>query len=235
MILLHHSWIISPLIFVLIFPVIFVPAVNLDWSSAITVKDYRWKAVKSELRNLNTEEKYRSNTFLGGINIRGGITSVSLRSTPPIDFDFFNGSRLDLFVVVEGDMVITLPKYNSDYHLCLLPTILNNVSFFEVLFEEKRLLENLTSSIYVNSSFSDSIAIVSMKYNDILDIQYEWDTATGILLRKEVTSPSGHRLLVIPTDDVTISHASFLPALISLSLFTKWLTFRKKKIDSIME
>lgn len=186
-------------IVLLIFPIAAIEGTQPQWSSDITVKSYYWKASKSELRNLDTEEQYKDSYLIGGANIPGGGTSVSLMSEPPDDFDFFNGSRLDLQVVIEGDMVLELSQspYDTDYHLFLLPIKVDNRSFFEVLFEEKRLLENLTRSVYLNSSIKDTKAIVFLKYDDILDIQYEWDTSSGILVRKEVRAPSGLQLIVI--------------------------------------
>jgi len=168
-----------------------------EWSSAITVKDYHWTASKSELRDLDTPERYHNRNLLGGINLPGGVNTISLTVEPPNPFNFFNGSRLDLSVVVEGDMDIGFPQYGSDFHLLLLPIKINDSNFFKALFDERQLLENLTHSRYLNSSVTGSTAIAFLKYNDILDIQYIWDTSTGILTRKEVTASSGYQLIVV--------------------------------------
>lgn len=222
--LFAHIVLVNLTIILLISPIAAIEGAPSQWSSAITVKSYHWKASKSELRNLwDSEEQYRDTYLIGGKNIRGGGTSVSLKSDPPDDFDFFNGSRLDLYVIIEGDMAIDeLPQYSTDYHLLLLPMKINNDSFFEVLFEEKDLLENLTHSIYVSSLITDTIARAYLKYNNVLDIQYEWDTTTGLLMRKEVTSPSGLQLIVVPGKGNLMPGWNFPIALIAVLIVVLW-------------
>lgn len=178
-------------------PLFPVQGVTAEWSPAIIVKTYSWYASKSELRNLKTMEQYRDRYLIGGKNVPGGGNEVSLMSAPPANFSFFNGSRLDLDVTVEGDIGIGPLQFGSDFHLCLLPLRTNNSNFFEVLFTERKLLENLTHSSYLNSSITNNMATVFLKYHDILDVQYQWDTTTGILVRKEVTAPSGLQLVVV--------------------------------------
>ncbi|MFX0087885.1 MAG: hypothetical protein ACFFAU_19695, partial [Candidatus Hodarchaeota archaeon] len=36
-----------------------------------------------------------------------------------------------------------------------------------------------------------------VKYHDLLDVHYQWDVTTGILVCKEVTAPSGLQLIVV--------------------------------------
>jgi hypothetical protein len=204
------------ILLLLVFPVP-IEGVQSDWSSSIAIKHFRWKAVKSELRDLKTQEEYDETYLIGGINIPGGINAIYLNSPPPSDFDFFNGSRLDLRVTIEGDMAIDLPQYGSDYHLLLLPISIDNRSFFEVLFENTELLENLTCSTYLNSSITDTTAQSYLKFNDLLDVYYEWDIATGVLVRKEVTAPSGLQLILVPTNQVSISGWNF--PLVLLTVF----------------
>lgn len=167
-----------------------------EWSSEIVSKTYHWYAEKSELRDIEGNESYR-NGMLGGWNIPGGDNAVHLRSTPPDDFDIFAGDRLDFLWTVEGDMGIWVTD-NSDIHLTILPVRMNGTDFFEQLFSEQVTLENLTQSEFVNSTIEASRATATLKYNDILDVVYVWDTSTGLLARKEVTAPSGKQLVVVP-------------------------------------
>jgi hypothetical protein len=209
--------VITTLILLLLVSPISSKGVQVEWSSSMTIKHFRWKAVKSELRDLRTEEQYQEMYLVGGLNDIGGITSMYLNSTPPNDFDFFNGSRLDLQqITIHGDMAIDLPPYGSDFHLLLLPISIDNRSFFEVLFENTELLENLTCSTYLNSSITGTTAQSYLKFNDLLDVYYEWDTTTGILVRKEVTAPSGLQLILVPTNQVSIPGWNFSLVLLTV-------------------
>lgn len=223
----HAYLVITTLTLLLLVSPISIEGVQSEWSSSITIKYFRWKAVKSELRDLKTQEQYHETFLIGGINIPGGINAIKLNNTPPSDFDFFNGSRLDLQVTIEGDMGIFLPQYGSDFHLLLLPISINNMSFFEGLFEKTELLENLTHSIYLNSSITDTTARSYLKYNSVLDIQYEWDITTGILMRKEVTAPSGLQLIVEPTSEISIPGWNFPIVLITVLIVIWWHTKRR--------
>ncbi len=192
------------MIFLVLSPLVPTQGVTSEWSSAIAVNsEYHWRAAKSELRDLKTEEQYAADTveswsLVGGINLPNGGIRLELRSPSPSDFNFFNGSRLNIDCTIEGDTGPHLTDDGSDFHLLLLPLKMDNTSFFELLFSEKHLLENLTHSIYLNSSISNSKAAVWLKYNQIHDVKYEWDITTGLLSRKEVTAPSGLQLVVIP-------------------------------------
>jgi len=95
-------------------------------------------------------------------------------------------------------MSISVGKFSNDYHLLILPINVNGTNFFELLFGQTELLENLTHSIYINSSISNNNAVLSLKYNNSLDVRYEWDITTGLLKRKSVISPSGLQLIVVP-------------------------------------
>lgn len=192
------------LLFLLFIPIISPSvATRSEWSSAITVDtEYHWKASKSELRDLKTEEQYAPDTLerwtlIGGINVPNGGIRLELRSPPQMDFNFFNGSRLNADYTIEGDTGPHLTDNGSDFHLLLLPLKMDNTSFFELLFNKVQLLESLTHSTYLNSSISNSKAAVWLKYNQIHNVKYEWDITTGLLSRKEVTAPSGLQLVVI--------------------------------------
>ena len=185
-------------------PLIISRANESEWSSEITIdKEYFWKASKSELRDLKTEERYAAGLIeswylIGGINLPNGGIHLSILSPPPIDFNFFEGSRLAIDCSIEGDTGPHINDTGSDFHLLALPLKMDNTSFFEQLFDEKQLLESLTHSVYLNSSIFNTTAVVWLKYNEIHDVKYEWDTTTGLLARKEVIAPSGLRLVVIP-------------------------------------
>ncbi|UCG00424.1 MAG: hypothetical protein JSW11_12340 [Candidatus Heimdallarchaeota archaeon] len=224
-----HFVIITLTLLLLASPTISIEGVQSEWSSSITVKRFRWKALKSELRDLDTQEQYRENYLIGGINIPGGINTIALRAIPPNDFDFFNGSRLDLSVTIEGDISLDpLPQNGSDYHLLLLPIKIDNKSFFEVLFAKTGLLENLTHSIFLNSSITDTIARSSLKYNGVLDILYEWDITTGLLVRKEVTAPSGLQLIIVPTSEISVPGWNLPIVLLTVLIINWWHKKRKK-------
>jgi hypothetical protein len=179
-------------------------AIKSEWSPSITANtEYHWKASKSELRDLKTEERYATDsreswTLIGGINLPNGGIRLELRSPPSTGFNFFNGSRLNFRCTIEGDTGPHLTVNGSDFHLLILPLTMNNISFFDHLFKEITLLENLTHASYLNSSISISHATVWLKYNEIHDVKYEWDITTGLLSRKEVIAPSGLRLVIIP-------------------------------------
>jgi hypothetical protein len=213
-------------------PIIIVKSVDSEWSPEIKVGKYYWKAIKAELRDLHTEERYgdikEQWSLIGGINIPNGGIEVDLRSKPPMNFNFINGSRLregkNVYFTVEGDMGPHLTDNGSDFHLLFLPIKFDNISFFMSLFDEIQLLESLTHSSYINSTITNTRAIACFKYNQTLDVKYEWDVDTGILTRKEVTAPSGKQLIVIPgkgspyAQDITIE----IQALIFVTLYLTW-------------
>jgi hypothetical protein len=209
------------------FAVPLISGTTTEWSSEISVKTYHWMAEKSELRDLETNERYIYG--LGGLNIPDGDNAISIKSTPSNLFDIFAGDRLDLSYVVEGDMVMP-PDINNDLHLLFLPLTINGTSTFELLFSERNTLENLTQCVFVNSTIETDRVIATLKYNDIHDVVYEWDTSTGLLLKKEVTAPSGLQLLVIPGRGIgffALSPDPIVLTTISLAvLFVIFLLFR---------
>lgn len=166
-----------------------------QWSPEIRSQTYHWKAEKAELRDIEGDERYWEYSLLGGINVEGGDNAIRLRSVPTI-YDLFAGDRLNISWTVEGDSGI-FANNDSDIHLTLLPLSINETNTFELLFSEQETLELLTHSVFVNSTIETERAIAMLKYNDILDVVYEWDTSSGILTRKEVTAPSGRQLVVV--------------------------------------
>jgi hypothetical protein len=168
--------------------------------------------------------------MIGGINIPGGICTIRLRSNPSTSFHFLNDSRLKIDVTV-GDIVILITNYNTDFHLALLPLKVSDSNFFEVLFNEKNLLENLTKSIFVDSEITDTTAIASLKYNDVLDVHYEWDVMTGILIKKKVGAPSGLQLLVELTDQVSIPGWDYPIFLVAIFILILTSNGRRKKMN----
>ncbi|MFW9856193.1 MAG: hypothetical protein ACFFFG_14170 [Candidatus Thorarchaeota archaeon] len=80
----------------------------------------------------------------------------------------------------------------------LLPIAADNRSFFESLFNATALLESMTRATLLNATISNTTALAWFKYQQILDVKYEWSAQTGILIRKEITAPSGRQLVVIP-------------------------------------
>jgi len=122
-------------------------------------------------------------------------------------------------------------KFYSDYHLLILPINVNGTNFFELLFEQTELLQNLTHSIYINSSIINGIAALNLTYNSALDIEYQWDITTGLLIKKSVISPSGLKLIIVPGIGrrfMTIPSYSLL--IISLSIIIgSLITFKKNQ------
>ena len=191
--------ILTLIVLLLTSPFVTIDGTEVEWFAATTEeRSHHWLPADSNLKKLNTEERYAGSQFVGGTAIRGGDIEIGLLSAPPTNFDFFNGSRLDMIASIEGDMGINTPPYNSDFHLLLLPLKIDNISFFERLFAEKLLLENLTHSVFFNSTITTTSAIAHLKYNDILNVKYEWDLSSGKLSRKEVNAPSGNGLVVVP-------------------------------------
>ncbi len=167
-------------------------ATTTEWSSEIVSKTYHWKAEKSELRHVVEYDE----DMLGSLNVAGGDNAIHLRSIPPT-FDIFAGERLDIDWTMEYDMLMYVPD-DSDLHLLFLPLSMNGTNFFELLFSEQETLETLARSDFVNSTIETDKATATLKYNDSLDVVYKWDTSTGLLSRKEVTTSDGLQLIVVP-------------------------------------
>jgi hypothetical protein len=165
-----------------------------EWSSSFSTSPFNWK---STLNQFSDSGLYTDGELVGGINSPGGDIQIGVHSIPSSNFSFFEGDRLDLGISLEGDVVITVSKFKSDYHLLFLPINVNGTNFFELLFEQIELLENLTHSIYINSSISGGVAALNLKYNNSLDVRYEWSITTGLLTRKSVISPSGLKLIIV--------------------------------------
>jgi hypothetical protein len=205
---------------------------QVTWSNEIiNSESHYWKATRSQLRDLSTEEKYDENHMVGGINVPRGGTQLYIENYNGT-FDFINGDRLDIFLVVEGDMIIETPDYVCDYHLLLLPIKINITNFFDLLFEHVDLLENLTQSKYISSNINSNLGYLKMKVNNSLNSTYIWDVTKGILLSKTVVGLSGRSLHVeyIGTD----RNPSLLPIdTISLNLaFLMLIVFYRKFISN---
>ena len=105
--------------------------VQTEWSPAISEKEYyNWFVSKSEF-------EYDEYDLIGGINMLRGDILFYIRSNPLENFNFFNGSRLDLRVLIEGDAFLTITQYNTDCHLFLLPIKMGSENFFKLLFNEQ--------------------------------------------------------------------------------------------------
>ena len=166
-----------------------------EWTASISTSHYNWK---STLNQFSDTDLYPDGDLVGGINSPGGDIQINLKSIPNNNFSFFEGDRLDFSIGLEGDVAIEVSKFNSDYHLLILPINVNGTNFSELLFEQTELLQNLTHSIYINSSIINDIATLNLKYNSTLDIEYQWDITTGLLMKKSVISQSGLKLIIVP-------------------------------------
>ncbi len=187
-------------IFIVIFGILASQSIMLvggstEWIASISTSHYNWK---STLNQFSGTDLYPDGDLVGGINSPGGDIQISLKSIPCNNFSFFEGDRLDFSIGLEGDVAIEVSKFNSNYHLLILPINVNGTNFFELLFEQTELLQNLTHSIYINSSIINDIATLNLKYNSTLDIEYQWDITTGLLMKKSVISPSGLKLIIVP-------------------------------------
>jgi len=201
-----------------------------EWSASASTSIFNWKTTLSQLRD---NRLYYDWDLVGSINLPGGGIRVTVNSIPSNNFSFFEGDRLDFWITVEGDMVISVGKFSSDYHLLILPISVNGTNFFELLFGQTELLENLTHSIYINSSISNNIAALNLKYNNSLDVRYEWDIRTGLLKKKSVISPSGLQLIVVPGLGIGFTIPTYYPAIIYLSIIIGILIIGKKTLKSI--
>lgn len=187
-----------------------------EWSASISTSPYHWK---STLNKFSDADLYPDGELVGGINSPGGDIQINLKSIPSNNFNFFEGDRLDFLIGLEGDVAIEVSKFNSDYHLLILPINVNGTNFFELLFEQTELLQNLTHSIYINSSIVNDIATLNFKFNNTLDVRYEWDITTGLLTRKSVISPSGPKLIIVPgIGRRFLFIPTYYPAIIYLSI-----------------
>ena len=194
-----------------------------EWGASVSTSFFYWKTTLGQL----SYNEYPDGDLVGGI---GRAIQINVYSIPSINFSFFEGDRLDLGITIEGDIAIEVSKFNSDYHLLILPINVNGTNFFELLFKQTILLENLTHSIYINSSISNEFAVVNFKYNDTLDVTYEWNITTGLLTRKSVISPSGLKLIVVPGRGIGfIAIPTYYPSIIYLSIIFGILIIFEKK------
>ena len=202
-----------------------------EWSASISTSHYNWK---STLNQFSDTDLYPDGDLVGGINSPGGDIQINLKSIPSNNFSFFEGDRLDFSIGLEGDVVIEVSKFNSDYHLLILPINVNGTNFYELLFKQTELLENLTHSIYINSSISDDVAALNLKYNNSLDVRYEWSITTGLLTRKSVISPSGLKLIIVPgIGRRYTSIPTYYPLIIYLSIIVGILIILQKNLKYI--
>ena len=202
-----------------------------EWSASISTSHYNWK---STLNQFSDTDLYSDGELVGGINSPGGDIQINVNSIPSNNFSFFEGDRLDFSIVLEGDVVIEVSKFNSDYHLLILPINVNGTNFFELLFEQTELLENLTHSIYLNSSISNDVAALNLKYNNSLDVRYEWSITTGLLTRKSVSSPSGLKLIIVPgIGRRYTSIPTYYPLIIYLSIIMGIIIILQKNLKYI--
>ena len=200
------------------------------WSSSISNSIFNWKSTLNKLSGTG----YSDGELVGGINSPGGDIQIEVYSIPSNNFSFFEGDRLDFWISLEGDVAITVSKFKSDYHLLILPIDVNGSNFFELLFEQTELLENLTHSIYLNSSISDGVAALNLKYNDSLDVRYEWNIATGLLTKKSVVSPSGFKLIIVPgVGRRYTSIPTYYPLIIYFSIIIGILIILQKNLKRI--
>lgn len=198
-----------------------------EWSASVSTSIFNWKSILNQFSDTGL---YPDGELVGGINSPGGDIQIQVYSIPSNNFSFFEGDRLDFWISLEGDVAISVSKFNSDFHLLILPIGVNDTNFFELLFEQTELLENLTHSIYLNSSIFNDIAALNLKYNDMLDVRYEWDITTGLLTRKSVISPSGLELVIVPGIGRRYMFIpTYYPSLIYLSIIIGILIIVKKK------
>ncbi|MDH5645154.1 MAG: hypothetical protein OEZ01_04060, partial [Candidatus Heimdallarchaeota archaeon] len=181
----------------LILLLLFILPINgtTEWDdSVVTGGQLYWHAEKSELRDLDNNEVYTDNNLVGGANVPDGETYITIDENPSNTFDLINGDRIEFTIVIEGDMIFIVDDYNSDYHLLVLPI---GIEFFELLFNEVNLLENLTSSTFVSKDITNGIATLVMIYNQTNNVTYKWNIETGILSEKMVLAPSGLSLHIV--------------------------------------
>jgi len=223
-------------IFIVIFGILTIQSIMLvegstEWSTVISASTFNWK---STLNQFSDTALYPDWELVGGINGPGGDIQIHVHSFPNNNFSFFDGDRLDFGITLEGDVAIEVSKFKSDYHLLILPIGVNGTNFFELLLEQTELLENLTHSIYINSSISDDVAALNLKYNNSLDVRYEWSITTGLLTRKSVSSPSGFKLIIVPGIGRRYTFIpTYYPLIIYLSIIIGILIILQKNLNYI--
>jgi len=223
-------------IFIVIFGILTTQSIiivegSTEWSASISTSTFNWKSALNQFSNTGL---YSDGELVGWINSPGGDIQIQVYSIPSNNFSFFEGDRLNFWISLEGDVAITVSKFKSDYHLLILPIDVNGTNFFELLFEQTELLENLTHSIYLNSSISDGVAVLNLKYNDSLDVRYEWSITTGLLTRKSVISPSGLKLIIVPgLGRRYMFIPTYNPLIISLSIIIGILIILQKNLKYI--
>ena len=201
-----------------------------EWSDSVSTTNYNWKSTLNKLSGTG----YSDGELVGGINSPGGDIQIDVYSIPSNNFSFFEGDRLDFWIGLEGDVAITVSKFKSDYHLLILPIDVNGSNFFELLFEKTELLENLTHSSFVNSSIINDVAALNLKYNNSLDVRYEWNIATGLLTKKSVVSPSGFKLIIVPgVGRRYTSIPTYYPLIIYFSIIIGILIILQKNLKRI--
>jgi len=214
-------------IFIVVFGILTSQSIMLvegftEWDASFSTSLLYWKTTSKQL----SYNEYSDGDLVGSF---GRAIGLRARSIPSINFSFIEGDRLDLGITIEGDVPHEVSKFYSDYHLLILPIKVNGTNFFELLFEQTELLQNLTHSIYVNSSIVNDIATLNLKFNNTLDVKYEWDITTGLLTRKSVISLSGLKLIIVPGRGIGFTIPTYYPAIIYLSIIIGILIIGKKK------
>ena len=209
-----------------------VSAVNTTWSSEIQVgKTYHWHVEKTNFRGSETfnesnlagsdsidggdiaitiEDVHQANVtgetsqpeLVGNQEIDGIISANQNSGELPSDFDFISGDRLELSVVIEGDMVKEVnneqERYHSDWHLFILPISVDGQNFFEILFAHEDLLSNMTQGEFIGSEITESQASARFKLDEHLNVTYIWDVTSGLLKEKRIESDDGGMLKILP-------------------------------------
>ncbi len=203
-------------------------AVTSVWSETVTLDTtYHWHVEKT---NFQEYPEFEQSDLAGSDNVDGGDIAISIEGvyeastsgssplmvqgrdiralqavsneTLPNDFDFINGDRLMLSVVIEGDMGKPVnnnqSRYHSDWHLFILPITVDGQNFFEILFNNVKLLENMTKGQLVDSSITASEARARFIFSNQLNVTYRWDVTTGLLQEKTVEAIDGGVLKVVP-------------------------------------
>ena len=119
-------------ILIAIFGILTSPSIMLvegytEWSSLLSTSTFHWK---STLNQFSDTWLYSDGELIGGINSPGGDIQIHVYSNPSNNFSFFEGDRLDFYIALEVDVAIEVSKFNSDFHLLILPIDVNGTNFF---------------------------------------------------------------------------------------------------------
>lgn len=180
---------------------------QVDESDSIT-----FTVIPGEFEKIQDQQDY--NAGLGHDGRDGDKYIVDPISGMTSDFDLREGDRLELEITKNDDNIRI--NSSSDYHLIFLPIKKDSTSYFDLLFNDTELIEDLTGGRYLNSTV-DNIVELFVEYDSDYIVKYEWDNVTGTMISKVVWDEEGNKLQILPNPNaglVPISNSSIVLSII---------------------